>query len=692
MSSQPSGSEPRGLRVMAALSPPRPFRRLASRGPFFRGFPVWWTIQFAVYLGRCLTLQDSVSCTEKGLNTSADAARHSVLLILYRPVAWPISIRVDANTTLWRTWYGLLIGSFFRLYHMLSSGTNVLWVAAGFIRRTRPIQSFTVAERYKWWTSWKRSSCSSASTLGTRCSSTARNTASPIWTGIRVSIFLMTAFDALFGNTRGLIGSPTSPQLSRERIHNYFTRLAKNNDIICLQEILGKHEFPQAIQVLAPQFRLCGTFIPKNFERRRIGHLHSQESLIWRSNHKACGYLPRPWSHCEHTVWCPQPGCRQRPFLARSDPEEPTWKTAAYHSTLATIPWRSWSAYGGFQYLRAWGRKVQCLELDLHWWLRWKLLSSCSFSSHVLEIAQPHFTRRDSTADGTISHVVQDRQGTHQSRYGWGTRCSLLFSCVWDGKRCIPSDHAAVRVVIQKPTNSVWPGQAHSELDVQTSRSLLNLEADQRRPPMPWRPIRRSCRFQNHFMNVRHRTAQEPSSWLLLTAWRAYGNSTWVRWCTAAKRKWEPVGKCFDQCSFEYIDFHGFNQIITILIRERIADREAEIRNISAGQETKGCHSLAPRRITKAGLCQTSVFTCFQNSWASQSLSHCTDSAQMKLAPRASRPGLTVRSLRILCKGLCRRFHAEGQEQMCKVECPDDKRMSSVIQLLCLCNGDELSW
>ena len=85
---------------MAALSPPRPFRRLASRGPFFRGFPVWWTMQFAIYLGRCLTLQDSVSCTEKGLNTSADAARHSVLLILYRPVAWPISIRVDANTTL----------------------------------------------------------------------------------------------------------------------------------------------------------------------------------------------------------------------------------------------------------------------------------------------------------------------------------------------------------------------------------------------------------------------------------------------------------------------------------------------------------------------------------------------------------------------------------------------------------------
>ena len=31
--------------------------------------------------------------------------------------------------------------------------------------------------------------------------------------------------------------------------------------------------------------------------------------------------------------------------------------------------------------------------------------------------------------------------------------------------------------------------------------------------------------------------------------------------------------------------------------------------------------------LAKAGLCQSSVFTCFQNAWASQSLSPCTDSA-----------------------------------------------------------------
>ena len=59
-------------------------------------------------------------------------------------------------------------------------------------------------------------------------------------------------------NSRGLFGSPLSPQFSRERKHNCFTRLAKNNNIH------GKREFLQAIQELAPHFRLFGTFILNN--------------------------------------------------------------------------------------------------------------------------------------------------------------------------------------------------------------------------------------------------------------------------------------------------------------------------------------------------------------------------------------------------------------------------------------------
>ena len=64
--------------------------------------------------------------------------------------------------------------------------------------------------------------------------------------------------------TRSSRNTCVTPQLSRKKKHNYFTRLTKNNDIICLQEIHWKKEFPQAIQVLAPKFRLYGTFIPNN--------------------------------------------------------------------------------------------------------------------------------------------------------------------------------------------------------------------------------------------------------------------------------------------------------------------------------------------------------------------------------------------------------------------------------------------
>ena len=65
-------------------------------------------------------------------------------------------------------------------------------------------------------------------------------------------------------HTRGLIGSPTSSQLSREQKHSYFSRPIENNNIICLQEVHGKDEFLQAIRVLAPRFQLYGTLKPGN--------------------------------------------------------------------------------------------------------------------------------------------------------------------------------------------------------------------------------------------------------------------------------------------------------------------------------------------------------------------------------------------------------------------------------------------
>ena len=41
-------------------------------------------------------------------------------------------------------------------------------------------------------------------------------------------------------------------------------KLFDNNNILCLQEVHGKDEYLNAIQVLAPRFRFFGTFIPGN--------------------------------------------------------------------------------------------------------------------------------------------------------------------------------------------------------------------------------------------------------------------------------------------------------------------------------------------------------------------------------------------------------------------------------------------
>ena len=63
---------------------------------------------------------------------------------------------------------------------------------------------------------------------------------------------------------RGLVGSVLSRQRNRELKLKYLKRLLDNNKIICLQEVHGKDEFLQAIQVLAPRFRLFGTFLLDN--------------------------------------------------------------------------------------------------------------------------------------------------------------------------------------------------------------------------------------------------------------------------------------------------------------------------------------------------------------------------------------------------------------------------------------------
>ena len=76
------------------------------------------------------------------------------------------------------------------------------------------------------------------------------------------------------------------------------------------------------------------------------------------------------------------------------------------------------------------------------------------FFSHVLEIALPDYTRRDSSALGsirTLSRIYRIFINLPMA----GARDFHCYSHVFEnlGNRTIPSDHAAVRLVIQKPTN-----------------------------------------------------------------------------------------------------------------------------------------------------------------------------------------------------------------------------------------------
>ena len=103
------------------------------------------------------------------------------------------------------------------------------------------------------------------------------------------------------------------------------------------------------------------------------------------------------------------------------------------------------------------------------------------FFPHVLEIAQPDYTRRDSTALGiirTLSRVdrIFINLPTAEAR---DFHC---YSHVFEnlGNRTIPSDPAAGTSCHSKANDSGATGQTHSKSDVQTSRFLFYSEAASR--------------------------------------------------------------------------------------------------------------------------------------------------------------------------------------------------------------------
>ena len=286
----------------------------------------------------------------------------------------------------------------------LLCGTCVLWVTIGSIRRTCSIWSFTVARRCKRWTSLECSLYSSTFALATRRDSLHppevqrhrldRNTCAHIPDG---------GVRCVTWNTRGLIGSPTSSQLSREQKHISFTRLAENNDVICLQEVHGKDEFFQAVQILVPQFRLFGTLKPNN--------LNAGGSAI--CIHKK---LFLDGAVISHVITC-----QGRDHIVSIHSGDSILVTVNVHFEPDLTLWGAFvNDYALFfhiglvtlEHLVLWLENVNICEPEQG---RFNVLNqtfmdgdagktavfSCFFS-HVFEIAQLDFTRKDVTVNGVI--------------------------------------------------------------------------------------------------------------------------------------------------------------------------------------------------------------------------------------------------------------------------------------------------
>ena len=157
------------------------------------------------------------------------------------------------------------------------------------------------------------------------------------------------------------------------------------------------------------------------------------------------------------------------------------------------------------------------------------------------------------------------------------------------GKNTIPSDHAAVRLVIQKPTNR---GRQSKHIPSWMSKHpifgsiLQQLHDDHRFSPDPFCAL---AEFKVLLNKAKKMTSRELSRqtpvcigaklFISSAALRAFRNrhlGTLMRCCEA----WKPIEDCFDTSSFECVDFQRLSQIIGNITREPLAEREAEITNL----------------------------------------------------------------------------------------------------------------
>ena len=135
-------------------------------------------------------------------------------------------------------------------HHMLTGGAHVPGLAVGSDCKIRPIHTFpplmiplTSNNEAIFPSRWRQDALHKV---------------------LQVGILVVPSRDVLLGTPGVSLVRFFSKQKNREFKLKFLKKLFDNNNILCLQEVHGKDEYLQAVQVLAPRSRFFGTFIPGN--------------------------------------------------------------------------------------------------------------------------------------------------------------------------------------------------------------------------------------------------------------------------------------------------------------------------------------------------------------------------------------------------------------------------------------------
>ena len=395
----------------------------------------------------------------------------------------------------------------------------------------------------------------------------------------------------------GLVGS-FSPSKGTGNL-NFLTskKLLDHNNIICLQEVHGKDEFLQATKVLAPQFRLFGAFPPDN------ENAGGSAICIHRE------LLP------EEVIVTHSITCHRRDHLLNIRSERHSLVVVNVHfepePTLRQLR-------GGMGLIHPhWPAYPNGVDIFLG------DFNICDPEEGRFHVWDQTFTDGDPGKTAVFHSFLSPtslrllnlttREGTPQPLATYGLCQGLVvslsiqpmaeardFHCSSHvdenlGKKSLPSDHAAVRLVIQKPTSrghqNVFPAGCQNIPFLVLSCSNFMMTTDSL--------LTRFVRWVNskffytkaQKMTQRDLSRQTPDcigAKLLITstALRAYRNrhlGTLMRCCEA----WKRTEDCFDTLSFECIDFQRLCHIFASFARENLATRETEVSTLPCTQTEK---------------------------------------------------------------------------------------------------------